>query len=57
MHADQDEPRHYQLCRGILAEQTSPADLAMFWQVGRYIAQSEADMYTAWDREMRTNRT
>lgn len=53
VHAEVDEPRHYQLCRNILASAEDPASLQMFWDVGRSIAGSEAQMYVDLHREMR----
>lgn len=45
VHADIDESRHYALCRAILERFDSPQQLEQMWQVGRYIALSEAAMY------------
>lgn len=45
VHADTHEPRHYQLCKDILAEYEKPEDLTRIYQAGVYIAMSEADLY------------
>jgi hypothetical protein len=42
VHAEHDEPRHYQLCKDVLQEFTSPADLRRMLEVGKSIAASEA---------------
>lgn len=52
VHADEHEPRHYQLCKDILAQYTSPKELALMFEVGREIALSEARMYTELHMEM-----
>ncbi|MCL6626812.1 MAG: iron-containing redox enzyme family protein [Alicyclobacillus shizuokensis] len=52
VHADEHEPRHYQLCRDILSRYTEPGELALMFRVGRDIAKSEADMYQGLHEEM-----
>jgi pyrroloquinoline quinone (PQQ) biosynthesis protein C len=52
VHAESDEPRHYQLCRGILEQFSEPADLSMMREVGQNIADSECAMYTGLHEEM-----
>ena len=52
IHADEHEPRHYQLCKDILVQHTSRIDLEVMYQVGRQIAASEARMYTELHAEM-----
>jgi pyrroloquinoline quinone (PQQ) biosynthesis protein C len=44
-HADSHEPRHYQLCKDILAEYTDPQDLRTMYEAGAAMAMSEADFY------------
>ncbi len=53
IHAEHDEPRHYQLCREILVRYQAPQDLDLLWQTGAFIACSEAKMYHQLDQEMR----
>ncbi len=52
IHADYDEPRHYQLCEGILRDFTEQGDLASMLRVGKFIAGSEAAMYDGLWQEM-----
>lgn len=52
LHADEHEPRHYQLCKSILERFTSPKDLRTMYETGRYIALSEARMYEELHAEM-----
>ncbi|SIT13717.1 TenA family transcriptional regulator [Alicyclobacillus vulcanalis] len=52
VHADEHEPRHYQLCKQILVTYTSSRDLAAMYEAGRYIALSEARMYDELHEEM-----
>jgi len=52
VHADEHEPRHYQLCKQILETFTSPRDLKDMYETGRYIALSEARMYEELHEEM-----
>ncbi|MDB5084590.1 MAG: hypothetical protein JWN30_1476 [Bacilli bacterium] len=44
-HADEHEPRHYQLCKDILQTFSQPDELRVMFETGSYIAQSEARMY------------
>jgi pyrroloquinoline-quinone synthase len=44
-HADQHEPRHYQLCKDILIEYSDLKSLNLMYRAGAYIAFSEARMY------------
>lgn len=52
VHADEHEPRHYQLCKNILVQFTNPEELNTMFTVGRTIAKSEAYMYTRLHEEM-----
>ncbi|AUW94125.1 hypothetical protein BXT84_09300 [Sulfobacillus thermotolerans] len=52
VHAETDEPRHYQLCRSILQQFRDPADLGMMLETGQMIAASELAMYTGLHQEM-----
>ncbi|WDL99227.1 TenA family transcriptional regulator [Alicyclobacillus sp. ALC3] len=52
VHADEHEPHHYQLCKDILAQYTSPDDLNIMLDTGREIARSEAVMYAKLHEEM-----
>lgn len=52
VHADEHEPRHYQLCRDILASYGSREELAIMYETGRRIALSEAAMYEQLHAEM-----
>ncbi|WP_236017224.1 TenA family transcriptional regulator [Alicyclobacillus fructus] len=52
VHADEHEPRHYQLCKQILETFTSTHDLEVMYETGRYIALSEAQMYDELHEEM-----
>ncbi|WP_026961233.1 TenA family transcriptional regulator [Alicyclobacillus herbarius] len=52
IHADEHEPRHYQLCRDILVQYQEPEELREMFQVGREIALSEAKMYQGLHEEM-----
>ncbi len=52
IHAEYDEPRHYQLCQAILKDFTKPEELASMLQVGKSIAGSEAAMYDGLWQEM-----
>jgi pyrroloquinoline-quinone synthase len=52
LHADEHEPRHYQLCKDILQTFTAPEDLQTMFEAGRYIALSEARMYEELHEEM-----
>ncbi len=52
VHAIEHEPRHYQLCRDILIQHQTSADLDMMYQVGTSIARSEAMMYRQLHDEM-----
>ncbi len=52
VHADEHEPRHYQLCKQILETYTSPGDLEDMYETGRYIALSEARMYEELHEDM-----
>jgi pyrroloquinoline quinone (PQQ) biosynthesis protein C len=51
-HADEHEPRHYQLCKDILVRFSDPADLQVMYQTGCQIARSEALMYKELHEEM-----
>ncbi len=51
-HADEHEPRHYQLCKDVLVGFKDPADLAIMHDVGASIAKSEARMYAQLHQEM-----
>ncbi len=51
-HANEHEPRHYQLCKDILVLCTDPNDLAIMYKVGSLIARSEAAMYAQLHEEM-----
>jgi pyrroloquinoline-quinone synthase len=52
VHADEHEPRHYQLCKDILEQYTRPDELRRMFEVGRDIAKSEARMYQGLHEEM-----
>ena len=52
VHADEHEPRHYQLCKQILERHTTPDELRLMYETGRYIALSEAAMYEELHIEM-----
>ncbi|SFU86691.1 TenA family transcriptional regulator [Alicyclobacillus macrosporangiidus] len=52
VHADEHEPRHYQLCKDVLQSFTSPDDLKTMYETGKFIAQSEARMYQELHEEM-----
>lgn len=52
VHADEHEPHHYQLCKDILVQYTSPEDLNMMLNTGYEIARSEAVMYAELHEEM-----
>ncbi|WP_018132605.1 TenA family transcriptional regulator [Effusibacillus pohliae] len=45
VHADDHEPRHYQLCKDILVQYQDPQDLQTMYRAGVTIAMSEADFY------------
>lgn len=45
VHADEHEPRHYQLCKDVLVKHQDPRDLEIMYRAGSYIARSEARMY------------
>ncbi|RIV26139.1 hypothetical protein D2Q93_04705 [Alicyclobacillaceae bacterium I2511] len=51
-HANEHEPRHYQLCKDILQQYPNTGDLETMLNVGRRIASSEALMYTELHEEM-----
>ncbi len=44
-HADEHEPRHYQLCKAILLEHVNLESLSVYYDIGVKIAGSEATMY------------
>ncbi len=44
-HADSHEPRHYELCKNVLARFTSEVDLQTIYRAGAYITRSEARFY------------
>ena len=52
IHADEHEPRHYNLCRDILLEHRHPDDLRIMFTAARIIAVSEAQMYEGLYHEM-----
>ena len=52
VHADEHEPRHYQLCKDILVLHRDPSHLATMYEVGAYVARSEALMYARLHQEM-----
>lgn len=52
IHADEHEPRHYQLCKDILEQFTDTDDLEVMYAVGSKIAKSEALMYEQLHQEM-----
>ncbi len=52
VHANEHEPRHYQLCKDILQQYPNTGDLETMLNVGRRIASSEALMYTELHDEM-----
>ncbi len=52
-HADEHEPRHYQLCKDVLVNYTKPQELQRMYEVGAYIAKSEARMYDELYKEMK----
>ncbi|WP_134159862.1 TenA family transcriptional regulator [Alicyclobacillus sacchari] len=52
VHADEHEPRHYELCKQILQRHTAPDELRLMYETGRYIALSEASMYEELHAEM-----
>lgn len=52
VHADEHEPRHYQLCKDILIQFNDPNDLRTMLDVGSRIARSEALMYQELHEEM-----
>ena len=54
VHADEHEPHHYQLCKDILEQHTTPAELQIMFDVGHKIAASEARMYRELHAEMLT---
>lgn len=56
LHADEHEPRHYQLCKDILIQYTDQDSLRTMFEVGRSIARSEALMYEELHREMMEKR-
>ena len=51
-HADEHEPRHYQLCKDVLVLHSKPQELKRMYEVGSFIAKSEARMYDELYREM-----
>jgi len=51
-HADEHEPRHYQLCRDVLLDFTSPDDLQTIYRAGVRMAMSEAAFYDGLYDEM-----
>jgi len=51
-HADVHEPRHYQLCKDVLLDFTSPEDLQTIYRAGLKIAMSEAAFYEGLYDEM-----
>ncbi len=57
VHAETDEPRHYQLCRSILQEFRAPGEPRMMLEIGKNIAASELAMYTGLHQEMETIRS
>ena len=56
MHAREHEPRHYALCRRILARHSSADELARQYSAGARIAASEALMYQELHGEMQAIR-
>ncbi|MCL6516283.1 TenA family transcriptional regulator [Alicyclobacillus sp.] len=52
LHADEHEPRHYQLCKNVLETFTSPEELRTMYETGKFIALSEAQMYQELHEEM-----
>ncbi len=52
VHANEHEPRHYQLCKDILIQHQTAENLDMMYQVGASIAKSEAMMYRQLHDEM-----
>ncbi|KEO82522.1 hypothetical protein EL26_14910 [Tumebacillus flagellatus] len=52
-HADEHEPRHYQLCRDVLVEFTEPEHLQAIYRAGVQIAMSEARFYDELHDEMK----
>lgn len=52
VHADEHEPHHYRLCKDILEQHTTSAELKSMFDVGREIAASEALMYRELHAEM-----
>lgn len=52
VHADEHEPRHYQLCKDILVQFTTNEELNTMYHVGSQIARSEAKMYQELHEEM-----
>ena len=52
VHANEHEPRHYQLCKDILVRFPDPTDLTRIYEVGALIAKSEAAMYAQLHEEM-----
>lgn len=52
VHADEHEPRHYQLCKDILQTFKTPDELELMFRVGEKIAKSEALMYSQLHFEM-----
>lgn len=45
IHADSDEPRHYQLCRNVLLAFRDSESFSRMFAAGQAMALSEADMY------------
>jgi pyrroloquinoline-quinone synthase len=52
MHADTHEPRHYELCKNVLKDFSSPSDLKQIYEAGVKIAMSEARFYDGLYEEM-----
>jgi len=44
-HADQHEPRHYQLCKNVLERFEAEEDLQAMYRAGAYIVKAEANLY------------
>lgn len=45
VHADIHEPRHYALCRNVMAQHTTPQELEAMYNAGAYITRCEARFY------------
>jgi pyrroloquinoline-quinone synthase len=53
-HADEHEPRHYELCKNVLQRFTSVEDLDAMYRSGAYITRSEAKFYNGLFERMKS---